>query len=46
MLGYLEMTKDLEDLFLKPIIEIADLPESIVKRLIKDVTDAINRTHL
>lgn len=46
ILGYLEMTKDLEELFSKPILEIADLPESVVKRLIKDVTDAINRTHL
>ncbi len=46
MLGYLELTKDLEELFSMPIAEVVDLPESIVKRLIREVTDAINRTHL
>ena len=46
MLGYLELTTELEELFKKPLIDIIDPPESIIKRLIKDVTDAINRTHL
>jgi DNA repair protein RecO len=46
MLGYLELASDLEHLFASDLTEIVDLPESVVKRLIKDVTDAINRTHL
>jgi recombinational DNA repair protein (RecF pathway) len=46
LLGYLELTSDLEILFNTPLLDIVDPPESIVKRLIKEVTDAINRTHL
>jgi DNA repair protein RecO len=46
MLGYLELTDDLKDLFDINLSEAVDLPESVAKRLIKDVTDAINRTHL
>ncbi len=45
-LGYLELSSDLEELFHKPLLEAVDLPESVSKRLIKDVTDAIHRTHL
>lgn len=45
-LGYLELSTDLEELFQKPLLEAVDLPESISKRLIKEVTDAIHRTHL
>lgn len=45
-LGYLELSGDLETLFQRPLLEAVDLPESIAKRLIKDVTDAIHRTHL
>lgn len=46
LLGYLELTADLEELFNISLSEAADLPQSVAKRLIKDVTDAINRTHL
>lgn len=46
LLGYLELTADLEDLFSINLSEVVDLPESVSKRLIKDVTDAIKRTHL
>ncbi|MEK7228210.1 MAG: DNA repair protein RecO [Patescibacteria group bacterium] len=46
LLGYLELTPDLNELFDVNLLEIVDLPESVAKRLIKDVTDAINRTHL
>ena len=46
MLGYLDLTDDLKGLFSTDLLEIADLPETVAKRLIKDVTDAINRTHL
>jgi DNA repair protein RecO (recombination protein O) len=45
-LGYLNLTKDLENLFSASIVDVIDFPEDIKKRLIKDVTDAINRTHL
>lgn len=46
MLGYLELTDDLKELFGINLSEAVDLPGSVAKRLIKDVTDAINRTHL
>ncbi len=46
MLGYLELTDDLEEIFSMPLLDIVDPSESIVKRLIKEVTDAIGRTHL
>jgi DNA repair protein RecO len=46
LLGYLEITEDLQNLFFTPLLEIIDPPESILKKIIKDVTDAINRTHL
>ncbi len=46
MLGYLELTNDLEGLFSMPLKDIGDPPSGIIKRLIKEVTDAINRTHL
>mgnify|MGYP001558308420 CR=1 FL=1 len=46
LLGYLELTADLEELFFTPLLKAIDLPESVNKHLIKDVTDAINRTHL
>jgi hypothetical protein len=45
MLGYLELAPEFKDLFEKDILEIAP-KEDTVKRLVKDVTDAINRTHL
>jgi len=46
LLGYLDLTEDLQALFTIDLSEIVDLPESVAKRLIKDVTDAINRTQL
>lgn len=46
MLGYLELTTELEELFKTPLLDIVDPPSSIIKRLIKEVTDAITRTHL
>lgn len=46
LLGYLELSTDLEYLFKKPLIEIDGESEGVTKRLIKEVTDAINRTHL
>ena len=46
MLGYLELEEELKNLFSTPLVDIVDPPESILKKLVKDVTDAINRTHL
>jgi recombinational DNA repair protein (RecF pathway) len=46
LLGYLELTEDLQELFTIDLSEIVDLPDSVAKRLIKDVTDAIHRTQL
>lgn len=46
LLGYLELSSDLEELFTIDLSQVVDLPESVSKRLIKEVTDAINRTHL
>lgn len=46
LLGYLELTPDLEILFKMKLLDIVDPPESILKKIVKDVTDAINRTHL
>ena len=45
MLGYLEMAPELQSLFEMPILEIVS-KEGVVKKLVKDVSDAINRTHL
>lgn len=45
MLGYLELAEEFKDLFEKDILEISP-KEDTVKRLVKDVSDAINRTHL
>ena len=46
ILGYLGLTDDLQDLFTRPLASAVDLPDNIAKRLIRDVTDAIKRTHL
>jgi DNA repair protein RecO len=46
LLGYLELMPEFETLFSTDLVDTIDLPESIAKRLIKDVSDAINRTHL
>jgi DNA repair protein RecO len=46
LLGYLELPSEFEILFNTDLVENIDLTESIAKRLIKDVSDAINRTHL
>lgn len=46
LLGYLDLTEDLQELFTTDLSAVVDLSESVSKRLIKDVTDAINRTHL
>lgn len=50
LLGYLELMPEQETLFNPPaggtLADVVDPPESILKTLIKDVTDAINRTHL
>ena len=46
LLGYLELSTDLKELFSADLSSAADLSENVSKRLIKDVTDAINRTHL
>lgn len=46
LLGYLELTSDLEELFSADLHNVIDLPQSVSGRLIKDVTDAIKRTHL
>jgi hypothetical protein len=46
LLGYLDLTEDLQELFTTDLSKVVDLPESVSKRLIKDVTDAIHRTQL
>lgn len=46
ILGYLEVEEGMKELFEKDLLEITDTPKSILKEIIKDVTDAINRTHL
>lgn len=46
ILGYLNLDEDLKVVFSQKLINTPILEENINKRLIKDVTDAINRTHL
>lgn len=46
LLGYLELGSDSQKLFYIDLDDIDSIPEYISKSLIKDVTDAINRTHL
>jgi DNA repair protein RecO (recombination protein O) len=46
ILGYLELITEFEVLFKTPLVEATSLPKGVLKDLIKDVTDAINRTHL
>jgi DNA repair protein RecO (recombination protein O) len=46
VLGYLELDEEMKNLFDQNLLEISDLQESKLKKIIKDVTDAINRTHL
>ncbi len=46
LLGYLELSPDSEKLFYIGLEEISSVSDSLSKTLIKDVTDAINRTHL
>lgn len=46
ILGYLEVEESMKELFSQNLLDISDSPKSILKKIIKDVTDAINRTHL
>jgi DNA repair protein RecO len=46
LLGYLELSPDSEKLFYIDLEDISSISEGISKGLIKEVTDAINRTHL
>jgi DNA repair protein RecO len=46
LLGYLDLAPDLEEFFTADLSVQPSISDSTSKRLIKDVTDAINRTHL
>ncbi|MCC7436490.1 DNA repair protein RecO [Candidatus Nomurabacteria bacterium] len=46
LLGYLELEEDMKGLFSQNLLEITVSTKGVLQKIIKDVTDAINRTHL